>query len=131
MRLLRSARNDDSEACHCEERSDEAISPLGGNRRLSQVGEEGAGGLQIGNVEAFGEPTEDRGEQGDRLLRPALLPAQAGEARCGAQFPGLRVLPARAVDGLLDGRLGLAHRPGAGERGLAPQPGHRGDAVRS
>src|SRR5437868_2027570 len=29
------------------------------------------------------------------LLRPALLPAQAGEAHRAAQFPGLRVLPAR------------------------------------
>ena len=78
--------------------------------------------LQIGGVEAFGEPAEDRGEEGDRLLRPALLSAQAGEARGGAQFPGLRVLPARDVDGLLYGRLGLAHRPGAGEQGLAPEP---------
>ena len=64
----------------------------------------------------------DRGEQGGRLLRPALLAAQAGEAHGAAQFPGLRVLPARDVDALLDGRLGLAHRPGAGEQGLALEP---------
>jgi hypothetical protein len=38
------------------------------------------------------------------------------------QFPGLRVLPAGDGDGLLDSRLGLAHRPGAGEQGLAPEP---------
>jgi hypothetical protein len=78
--------------------------------------------LQVGGVEAFGEPAEDRGEQGHRLLRPALLSAQAGEARGGAQFPGLGVLPARDVDALLDGRLGLVRRAGAGEQGLAPEP---------
>jgi hypothetical protein len=39
-----------------------------------------------------------------------------------AQFPGLRVLPARDVDGLLHGRLGLADRPGAGEQCLAFEP---------
>jgi hypothetical protein len=30
-------------------------------------------------------------------------------------------LPACDADALLDGRLGLAHRPGAGEQGLAPE----------
>src|SRR6516165_6034719 len=53
------------------------------------------------------------------LLRPSLLSAQAGEAHRTTQFPGLRVLPARGVDALLDGRLGPAHRPGAGEQSLA------------
>src|SRR5438105_1205977 len=62
--------------------------PLRGNRRLSQFGEEGAGGSQIGGVEAFGKPAEDRSEQGHRLLGPALLAAQAGEAHRAAQFPG-------------------------------------------
>ena len=65
---------------------------------------------------------DHRGEEGDRLLRPALLPAQAGEAHRSAQFTGLCVLPSRDVDALLNGRLGLAHRPGAGEQGLAPEP---------
>ena len=50
------------------------------------------------------------------------MSAQADEARRGAQFPGLCVLPTGDVDGFLDGRLGLAHRPGAGEQGLAPEP---------
>src|SRR5207248_4695765 len=97
-------------------------SPLCGNRRLGQFVEQRLGLFEIGGVEAFGEPAEDWGEEGERLLRPALLSAQAGEARCGAQFPGLRVLPARDVDALLDGGLGLAGRPGAGEQGLAPEP---------
>jgi hypothetical protein len=51
-----------------------------------------------------------------------LLSAQAGEAHRAAQFPGLRVLPARDVDGFLDGRLGLVQRSGAGEQGLALEP---------
>src|SRR5271166_7101517 len=79
------------------ERSDEAISALCGNRRLGQFVEQRLGVLEVGGVEAFGEPAEDRGEEGGRLLRPALLSAQAGEAHGGAQFPGLCVLPARDV----------------------------------
>jgi hypothetical protein len=47
----------------------------------------------------------NRGEQGDRLLRPALLLAQAGEAHSTAQFRGLCVLSERDLDALLDGRL--------------------------
>jgi hypothetical protein len=50
-------------------------SPLCGNRRLSQVVEQRLGLFEVGGVEAFGKPAEDRGEQGDRLLRPALLSA--------------------------------------------------------
>src|ERR1700730_17603287 len=76
---------------------------LWGNRRLGQFVEQRLGLLQVGGVEAFGEPAEDGGEEGDRLLRPALLPAQAGEAHRGAQFPGLRVLPAGAAAGLSGG----------------------------
>jgi hypothetical protein len=34
----------------------------------------------------------------------------------------VRVLSSRDVDAVLDGRLGLAHRPGAGEQCLAPEP---------
>ena len=45
-----------------------------------EVVEEGAGGPQAGGVETFGKPGVDWGEQGDRLLLPALLSAQAGEA---------------------------------------------------
>jgi len=53
---------------------------------------------------------------------PALLSTQTGEAHRAAQFPGLCVLAACDVDALLDGRLGIAHRPGAGEECLAPEP---------
>ena len=34
----------------------------------------------------------------------------------------VRVLSSRDVDAVLDGRLGLARRPGAGKQSLAPQP---------
>ena len=95
---------------------------LRGNRRLSQFNEEGAGGFEVGGVEAFGEPAEDWGEQCDCLFAPALVSAQAGEARRGAQFPGLRVLSSCDVHALLDGGLGLARRAGAGEQCLAPEP---------
>ena len=76
-------------------------------------------------------PAEDRGEEGSRLLRPALLAAQAGEAHGGAQFPGLRVLPAGDGDALLHGRLGLVHGAGAGEQGLALEPMELGFKRRS
>src|ERR1700730_14517634 len=46
-------------------------SPLCGNRRLSQFVEQRLGLFEIGGVEAFGEPGVNRGEQGDRVLRPA------------------------------------------------------------
>jgi hypothetical protein len=47
-------------------------SPLCGNRRLSQFVEQRLRRFEVGGVEAFGEPAEDRGEQGDRFLRPAI-----------------------------------------------------------
>jgi hypothetical protein len=100
----------------------EAAIRFGVFRSSRQFVEQRLGVLQIGGVEALGEPAEDRGEQRHGLVRPALLAVQAGEAHSGAQFPGLRVLPSRDVDGLLHGRLGLARRPGVGEQGLAPEP---------
>src|SRR5262245_63075825 len=99
-----------------------AYSPLRGNRRLTQFVEQRLGLFEVGGVQAFGEPGVDRGEQGESLLRPALLPAQTGETHRTAQFPGLRVLSARDLDGLLQGGLGLARRPGASEQGLALEP---------
>jgi hypothetical protein len=71
-------------------------SPLCGNRRLSQFIEQRLGLFEVSGIEAFGKPAEDGGEQGDRLLRPALVSAQAGEAHSTTQFPGLRVHPASA-----------------------------------
>jgi len=74
-------------------------SPLRGNRRLGQFVEQHLGLFEVGGIDAFGEPPEDWGEQDSRLLRPALLSAQAGEAHRTAQFPGLCVLPAGDGDG--------------------------------
>jgi hypothetical protein len=84
--------------------------------RRSELIEQCLGLFEVGGVKVFGEPGVDRGEQCHRFLLPALLAAQAGEAHRAAQSPGLCVLLARAVDAFLDGRLGLAHRPGAGEK---------------
>jgi DNA-binding transcriptional LysR family regulator len=60
-----------------------------------------------------------RPQRGRRWIAPPLLLAQAGEARRGAQFPGLSVFSGD-VDAFLDGRLGLTRRAGAGEQGFAP-----------
>jgi hypothetical protein len=62
-----------------------------------EVGEEGAGGLQVGGVEAFGEPGVNRGEQGDRLLRPALLAARLIAARNSQDFAFCRRATSMAV----------------------------------
>ena len=43
--------------------------------------------LQIGGVEALGEPAENGCEKLVRLCAPALLPPQPGETRRGAQLP--------------------------------------------
>ena len=106
-------------------------SSLRGNGRLGQFVEQRLGLFEVGGIEAFGKPGVDRGEQGSRLLRPALLPAQAREAHDTAQFPGLRVLPACDVDALLHRGLGLAHRLGTGEQGLALEPVELGFERRS
>ena len=57
-----------------------SYSSLRGNGRLGQLVEQRLGLFEVGGVEAFGKPGVDWGEQGDRLLLPALLSAQAGEA---------------------------------------------------
>jgi hypothetical protein len=44
----------------------------------SQFVEQRLGLFEVSGIETFLEPTEDRGEQRDRLLLPALLSAQAG-----------------------------------------------------
>ena len=49
--------------------------------------------LQIARVESLGEPTVDRREKLASLLPLALLAPQPRHAHCGAEFPGLRLLP--------------------------------------
>jgi hypothetical protein len=64
---------------------------LTGSRQLVQ---QGLGVLQIGGVEAFGEPAVDRGEEVAGLSAFALIAPQAGKAGGGAQLPRTRGLPA-------------------------------------
>src|SRR6516165_2874741 len=64
------------------------------NRRSAQLVEQRFGVLQIGSVEAFGEPAIDRCQEVARCEALALVAPQPRETRCGAQFPGLgRHLP--------------------------------------
>ena len=63
--------------------------------------------FQIGGVEALGEPAVDRSEQIARFGSPALFAPQPGEARRGAQFIGLRLLPSRDAQCLFEGALAL------------------------
>jgi hypothetical protein len=51
----------------------------------------GLGVLQIGGVEALGEPVVDVGEHRARPITAALLVEHAGEAYRCAQFPRLRL----------------------------------------
>jgi hypothetical protein len=48
--------------------------------------EQRLGVLQVGRVEALGEPAIDRGEQVVRLGAPSLLGPESGEAGRGAQL---------------------------------------------
>src|SRR5438477_3920450 len=48
--------------------------------------------FQIGGVETFGEPTVDRREEVAGFGVAALVAAEPGEARGGAQFPELSLL---------------------------------------
>src|ERR1700737_465975 len=48
--------------------------------------------FEIGGVEAFGEPAVDRREQVAGFGAAALVAAEPGEARGGAQFPELGFL---------------------------------------
>src|SRR5215467_7275719 len=63
--------------------------------------------LQVGGVEAFGEPAVEGREQFARLASPALLAPQAGEARGGAHFVATRALLAGDREGGAERVLGL------------------------
>src|SRR3954451_4640041 len=56
-------------------------SPLCGNRRLGQFVEQRLGGLEVGGVEAFGEPGVDRGEQLAGVALAALPTGGRGSLR--------------------------------------------------
>jgi len=55
--------------------------------------EEGLGGAEVLGVEALGEPPVDIGERAPRVLAPALVAPQAGEARRRAQLQRPELAP--------------------------------------
>jgi hypothetical protein len=63
--------------------------------------------LQIGGIQALGVvPAVNRREQVTRLRPPAMFAPQPGEARRGAQFIGLCLLPSRDAPPLACGGAG-------------------------
>src|SRR5271169_6556361 len=63
-----------------------------GSVSLIEVVEQRLRLLEVGRVEAFGEPAVDRGDQVAGFGLAALVAAQPGEARSSAQFPELGLL---------------------------------------
>src|SRR4051794_36873131 len=59
-----------------------AASPAGS----PQLGEQSLGVLEVGRVEALGEPGVDRCEDVERLAAPALVAPEPGQARGRAQL---------------------------------------------
>ena len=55
--------------------------------------------FEVGGVEAFGEPAIERREEITGLGTAALVAAEPGEARSGAQFPELGLLLLRDAQG--------------------------------
>jgi hypothetical protein len=73
--------------------------------------------FEVGGVEAFGEPAVDGCQKVAGLGETALLAAESGEARGGAQFPELGLLLLSDVQGLaieLLGGLGMPLQPRGG-----------------
>ena len=63
--------------------------------------EQRPGFLQVGGVEAFGEPAVDRRQQCAGVVPLALALPEATEARRGPQLPGFGLLVASNVEGLM------------------------------
>src|SRR5216683_681904 len=79
------------------------ISP---SRSTTQFVEQRLGVLEIGGVEAFGEPGVDFHQHCMPLVAPAVLCEHAREARRCAQFPGFRAHVTRERDSLAEAGLG-------------------------
>ena len=83
--------------------------------RSALVGQSGCGAalcfFQIGGVEALGEPTVDRREDGAGCGTTALLAAQSGKAHGGTQFPELCPLLCRDGKGFVIQFLGARRIP--------------------
>jgi hypothetical protein len=69
--------------------------------KSTQLVEQRLGVLEVGGVEALGEPTVDWGEQVVGLPPLALLGPQPREASCRSEFEGFRTLISRDFDGPL------------------------------
>jgi hypothetical protein len=76
-------------------------------RTSAELVEQCPGSLQIGRIEALGEPVVDRAEQFVCLGPPALVAPQPGEAHRGAQLPQPCALVAADRQGLLATSLGF------------------------
>ena len=85
--------------------------------RLHQLGEQRPGVFQIGRIEALGEPAVEGREQVARLVSPALLGPQPGEARGGAQFVASRAL-LRAIAKAVRNESSALAGSGCGKRPL-------------
>src|SRR5215475_4629111 len=84
---------------------------------LRQLLQQRLGFLEVGGVEALGEPAVDRREQVVRFLAFALLLPQAAQAHSGSQLPGFGLLAAGNLNRLLKVRFGFHLRLGMGGRG--------------
>src|SRR5271163_417370 len=78
--------------------------PVAGSR---QFAEQRSCVLEIGGIEALGEPAVHGCEQPARFWPPALLAPQPGETRRGAQFVGPCLLTPRDAQRLFESALAL------------------------
>src|SRR5215467_3709523 len=83
---------------------------------LIQLIQQSLGVLQVGSVEALGEPVVDFGELRARLIAAIGVAQQPSEAGGGAKLPPLRRLASRDFDSLAKTLLRLGRR-----RGIARQ----------
>jgi hypothetical protein len=75
--------------------------------RLGQFGQQSFGLLQVGGVEAFGEPDLYRGQQVMGNLPLALTLPEPAQAHGCPQLPELGVPAAGHVEGLLEAGFGV------------------------
>jgi hypothetical protein len=72
---------------------------------LRQRVEQHSGLLEVGGIEALGEPAVDWRQQGASLSALAVALPQPRQARGSPEFPGFGVLLARDVQGVLKTRF--------------------------
>src|ERR1700676_4188241 len=91
----------------------------------AQLIEQGFGVLEVGGVEALGEPVVDFGEHRARLVAMSLLGEQSREAHRCAQLPPSRLLRTRKLDCGAEASLCFARRQIiAGQKQLALEAQH-------